>query len=88
MQQVWVFNGGGPFPSGVFSDRDKAEAWIAEHGLTGTLTLYPLDIGVYQWAIENGYFTPKRDDQQSAKFVERFTCGHEHYHYENGKREA
>lgn len=88
MEQVWVFNGGGSFPSGVFSSRDNAEAWIAKDGLSGALTLYPLNVGVYEWAVENGYFKPKNEEQRNARFIQRFTCGHEHYHYEDGLRVA
>ncbi|HEU0053036.1 MAG TPA: hypothetical protein VFQ39_07655, partial [Longimicrobium sp.] len=48
---VWVFNGeAGSFPSGVFTSREAAEAWIAKYALTGVLTAYPLDVGVYDWA--------------------------------------
>lgn len=47
MEGVWVFNGGGDFPAGVFTTRELAEAWIAKHRLVGVLTKYPLDIGVY-----------------------------------------
>ena len=33
---VWVFNGSrGTFPSGDFSSREKAEAWIAANKLSG-----------------------------------------------------
>src|SRR5687768_5778588 len=51
---VWVFNGtatGFRFPAGVFTDITVAEAWIAHHHLSGTLTWYPLDIGAYDWAV-------------------------------------
>jgi hypothetical protein len=82
---VWVFNGGGAFPSGVFTDLEIAEAWISANRLTGILTAYPLDIGVYDWAVGGGYFTPKRDDQKSPEFIGRFSSGAlEHYHYEDG----
>lgn len=54
-QGVWVFNGKRAiFPSGVFTSRENAEAWINEYGLEGTLTLYPLDQSVYDYAVENG----------------------------------
>ena len=87
MDSVWVFNGSnGVFPSGVFTTRDLAEAWIAKHGLSGTLTKYPLDIAVYEWAIERGMFKPKRPDQSEASFIARFSsAGQEHYHYTDGK---
>jgi hypothetical protein len=43
---VWVFNGArASFPSGLFTELGRAERWIGEHGLTGTLTAYPLDTG-------------------------------------------
>ena len=80
---VWVFTGGGTFPSGVFSSREKAEAWIRANRLEGCLTRYPLDVGAYDWAVREGYFLPKRDDQRTPAFIQRFACGQEHYHYEN-----
>jgi hypothetical protein len=82
---VWVFNGEGTFPSGVFSSRDNAEAWIKNHQLSGTLTKYPLDVGAYQWGTIEGHFKPKRDDQKTPEFIARFAEGHEHYHYKNGE---
>ncbi|MFN3166673.1 MAG: hypothetical protein ACE37H_06370 [Phycisphaeraceae bacterium] len=85
MDSVWVFNGeNSNFPSGVFSTREKAEAWISSHGLSGCLTLYPLDQGAYDWSIERGLFSPQNDHQESAGFIARFSGGSEHYHYDNG----
>jgi len=83
---VWIFNGPqSKFPSGVFTLREAAERWIAEHGLTGTLTRYPLDIGVYEWAIAQNFFTPRKDEQRTATFISRFSCAsQEHYHFEDG----
>jgi len=84
MTWVWVFQAaGGRFVSGVFCSRELAEAWIQEHGLSGILTKYPVDIGVYDWAVENGHFEPKRDDQRSSEFKGRFSSSYlEHYHYD------
>lgn len=86
MSIVWVFTGSqAQFAAGVFTQRKAAEQWIRQHGLSGTLTAYPLDIGTFDWAISAGYFTPKRDDQRSAEFIQRFSsASQEHYHYENG----
>ena len=85
MDSVWVFNGGGDFPAAVFTARDREEAWIAQHRLTGVLTKYPLDIGVYDWAIGCGVFKPKRPDQTGPAFVGRFSsASQEHYHYIGG----
>ncbi len=86
---VWVFNGNGArFPSAVFSSREKAEAWITAHDLSGTLTRYPLDQGVYEWTIAQGYFTPTREQHRTAAFIQSFSSAYqEHYHYaaESGK---
>jgi hypothetical protein len=89
MKHIWVFCGEqSTFPSGVFSSRDKAEDWISKHGLSGCLTQYPVDEGLYDWAVSQEYFTPKRDDQRTPRFIQRFTCtSTEHFHYENGKEE-
>ena len=85
---VWVFNGPrSQFPSGVFSALSSAESWIALNGLSGTLTRYPIDVGVYDWAVRLGHFKPRRDDQSDAAFIERFSsASQEHYHFENGRR--
>jgi hypothetical protein len=85
MNTIWVFNGSrAQFPSGVFTQREIAEQWIHENRLNGTLTAYPLDIGTFDWAVSKGYFTPKRDDQRSSEFIQRFSsASQEHYHYEH-----
>lgn len=58
---VWVFHGaGGHYSSGVFSCRSLAEQWIRMRGLTGILTKYPLDSGVYDWALDNQIFYCKK----------------------------
>ena len=87
---VWVFNGdGGTCPSAVFSSRTKAEEWIARHRLDGMLTLYPVDEPIYEWAIAQGCFTPKREEQSSARFIQRFSSAYqEHYHYTSGGNPA
>ena len=86
MRSAFVFNGSGAdFPSAVFSDRERAIAWISCHGLSGTLTEYPVDIGVYDWATQNGSFKPKRAEQETPQFIERFTSMAQwHAHFENG----
>lgn len=87
---VWVFHGAGSqFTSGVFSSMGTATEWIEKHGLTGALTKYPVDVGVYDWANKNGLFTVKKDHETSTKFIQRFTtASQEHYHFEDGKREG
>jgi hypothetical protein len=88
MNQVWIFNGpGNQFPSAAFTQRENAEAWIQQHHLTGTLTAYPLDVAVYDWAIRQDFFTPRRENQSSPEFIARFSsASQEHYHYKAGLR--
>lgn len=80
---VWVFFGAGArFASGVFDTRDKAEDWIRRHGLHGTLTRYPMNTGVYDWAIEQGHFAPSKPHHTSREFIQGFTSAtQEHQHY-------
>lgn len=85
----WIFNGErSPLPSGVFSDLDQAEAWIAHQRLSGILSQYPVGTGVYEWAISQDHFTPERDDQKTPEFIAKFSCASlEHFHYLNGKQD-
>jgi hypothetical protein len=90
IDSVWVFNGiKSNFPSGVFTSKELAEKWIEKHSLTGTLTRYPLDTGVYEWALCNESFTPKKEEQRTPLFIGRFSSANqEHHHYEDGHLEA
>ncbi|PSL26372.1 DUF7710 domain-containing protein [Chitinophaga ginsengisoli] len=83
---IWVFHGiNGRFASGVFTERKLAKEWIFLHKLTGVLTAYPVNIGVYDWAISSGIFTQKREEHSTPEFIGRFTAGgQEHFHYEDG----
>jgi hypothetical protein len=89
IESVWVFNGqGGKFPGGVFVDKRDAERWIYDHKLTGVLTLYPLNEGIYEWAIKKGYFKPQKEKQMLANFIGAFSsASQEHYHYLDGNLE-
>jgi len=86
LEGVWVFNAvDGRFSGGNITTRERGEAWIAANGLTGMLTHYPLDVGVYEWAIDNGLFTPKKDKHRTVELIAGFTTGSmEHNHYEDG----
>ena len=90
MQTIWIFTGPkAQFPAGVFTQRKTAELWIRQHGLSGTLTAYPVDVGAFDWAVSAGHFAPKRDDQRSAEFIQRFSsASQEHYHFEHGNPAA
>lgn len=81
---IWVFTGeNGRFPGGVFSSRENAEAWIAKHALNGVLTSYPVDTGVYEWAVGSGFF--RADKEVSSALIGTFSSAYqEHYHYTDG----
>lgn len=74
------------FPSGAFSDFNRAKEWIEKHSLSGVLTRMPVDIGIYDWAILMDYFAPKREYQKEAKFIQKFSSASlDHWHFESGK---
>lgn len=87
---VWVFNGdGGRFAGGVFTSLEGAEAWIAQNRLSGVLTLYPLDTGVHEWAVQRQIFRPTQEKHCSPEFIGSFTTASmAHHHYERGNREV
>jgi hypothetical protein len=87
-RSVWVFNGASSsFPAGVFDSEESATAWIEQNRLSGTLTEYPVNIGVYDWAIQHNHYSPKKEIE--PKFVERFTSyAQAHVHFEFGKRQG
>jgi hypothetical protein len=83
LTHVWIFNGASqPLPSGVFSTRAAADAWIAQHSLAGLLTAYPIDTGVYDWTVRQGHVSVDKPSRRIATFSSAYL---EHYHYEDGK---
>ncbi|GKW24778.1 hypothetical protein PEC311524_23720 [Pectobacterium carotovorum subsp. carotovorum] len=86
MKEIWVFNGAmARFPSGIFFSLDNAKDWIKENRLTGVLTKYPVNKGVYDWAIENNFFCATEDKHKTPSFIGGFTCASmEHLHFEDG----
>ncbi|WP_336836491.1 DUF7710 domain-containing protein [Sphingobacterium siyangense] len=71
LDTIWVFHGeGGRFSSGVFTSIEKAEIWINKHKLSGVLTAYPIDEGVYDWALFNDFFNVKRQTQMEPNFIQ------------------
>jgi hypothetical protein len=88
-ESVWILLGDhGNWPSGVFSSRVAAVQWIAGHYLTGMITEYPLDAGVYDWAVATGSFRPVRPEHSSCEFIGRFTASaQEHEHFTDSIRD-
>lgn len=49
------------------------------------LTEYPVDISVYEWAINNGNFKIKSKRDESPEFIQKFSsAGQNHFHFERG----
>lgn len=87
MESVYLFQGNNAnFVSAVFSNKENVIEWIGNHQLSGILTQYPLDISVYDWAIDNGYFSPNQDKHKTPEFIEKFSSAYlPHWHFKNGK---
>jgi hypothetical protein len=46
-----------------------------------------VDVGVYEWSIEQGLCTPKKPHELAAQFIGGFTTASQpHRHYEDGVR--
>lgn len=90
IDSIWVFNGKrNGFAGGVFTDVELAKQWIEKHKLTGVLTLYPVNVGVYDWAIENGLFKVKKEHDKATEFIGGFTtASQKHHHFEDGIMEC
>jgi len=90
MTHLWIFNGSGAqFPAAVFSSRDLADAWIRQHGLSGTLTQYPLDVSALDWSIQQGFFRPTKPNHATPQFKQSFTSASQpHHHYTDGVADA
>jgi hypothetical protein len=86
-ETVWVFNGNrNRFPSAIFATQAQAERWIDEQRATGTLTVYPVHVSTYDWAISAGVFTPRTAAHESPDFVSNFSSASQHHFYfENGQ---
>lgn len=88
-QNVYIFKGNNAkFSSAVFSSTVLAEDWIIKNTLSGVLTEYILDVPVYDWAVEKGYFKPKSDVDKSARFIGGFSTAYQkHWHFVDGVKE-
>lgn len=87
-ETTWAFVGEqATLPSGVFSNVERAERWIALHGLSGLLTEYTVGEGAYDWAVHTGHFKPRAEKTINSELISRFTSGQmKHFHYSNGVR--
>ena len=83
----WVFvEEGARLPSGIFSSKELAFEWISEHRLSGLLTAYPKDEGVFEWAQRKGHWKPAKEGRTTAESIGNFTSAYlEHSHFEEGR---
>jgi len=92
-KSVWVFNVvKSQLSGGIFENLEQGELWIEENNLTGMLTKYPLNRGVFDWAKENDLINMKPDKLEEKRtdsfFIGGFTTASmEHYHYVNGEKD-
>lgn len=86
LKEVWIFNyENAKFPSAICSEKSKAVEWIVRLALTGVLTKYPVDISVYDWAIESGNFKIKTPKDAQPGFIGKFSsAAQEHMHFKGG----
>jgi hypothetical protein len=84
---IWIFHGeNATYCTAAFTEKEKAELWIFEHSLSGTLTRMPVNKSIYDWAIEFDLFVPKKEYQKTGSFIQRFSSAYlEHSHYCNGR---
>ncbi len=82
----WVFKGGEiGRTSAVFTSKSIAEEWISKHRLSGSLWAYPLNMGVYDWAINLGDLKPKNEFERSPEFIAGCVRACQRYYiYEDG----
>ena len=67
---------------GCFMRKHEAETYIFENNLKCMLTKYPINMSVYDWAIQNNFWQPKNDLQKNSKFRAKFNSAYlEHDHY-------
>jgi hypothetical protein len=86
-RSVWIFLGDrAHWPSGVFSSREAAVRWITGH-LTGMITGYPVNVGVYGWAVASGSFRPSKPRHSSGFTGGYTTAAQEHEHFTDGIRD-
>ncbi|XVJ59680.1 MAG: hypothetical protein HEQ23_09855 [Tepidisphaera sp.] len=86
---VWCFLGAplaerrSTHPSAIFSSVEAAERWIAEHALSGLLTLYHLDVPAFERSLALGTVPVA---QRDGSLRQVWAGGEAHHHYEDGRR--
>jgi len=83
-QWVWLLKEDSNFA--VFSNLEKIKTHVQAASSTGTATLYPINMPVYDWAIIEGFFSVKRAEHQAPTFMANFSSASQpHFHFEKGQ---
>ena len=83
---VWLFQAvPGAGAGGVFRSLESASAWILRHRLTGLLTQYPLDYGVFDYIVEKGWIKRTKPHLDTPEFMGGYCGNLHHYHCEDGQ---
>ena len=73
-------------PTGVFSSYEQAVRWIEKHKLVGYLGEFPIDVGVYDWAMQLDYY--KRNTRLNFDRQNFATGLLNHYHFTKDHHET
>lgn len=77
---IWIFVGdGSKIPTGVFSSREKAIEWIQQNELAGYLGEFPVDVGVYDWAMTLDYYKKRPHLKFDRQDFTTALLDHEHF---------
>jgi hypothetical protein len=88
---VWVFQSSDAtsgHPSGVWSSRERAEAWIKRVGAAGMLSAYVLDESAYDSNVRLGMLKLTNPERSTVEFQRRFTSAVEHEHVERMEQDC
>lgn len=80
---VWVFQSSDAtsgHPSGMWSSRERAEAWIKRVGAAGMLSAYVLDESAYDSNIRLGMLKLTKPERSTLEFQRGFTSAVDHVH--------
>lgn len=84
-ETCWVFHGDtSRFANAVFAKRQDAESWIAKHRLSGLLTEYPINHGMFDIAASLNLIPKNIAAAASPQYIQQYVLGISHGHYENG----
>ena len=84
MQFIWIIQANKSRNIvGCFETQQAAEAFIHLHKIPCILQKIPVNIAIYDWVIQQGYWQPKYESQKTTPFIAQFNSAylqHEHYY--------